>query len=803
MKNRAEKVEQIKKLTPETAIHSLLEELLHEMGLTDIYITHERGGKSEDGKDLICSYTNHVDGTKEWWAFVVKKGAIQGNSSVIQDIIAQTNECFDYVYENVIRGLRININKVKIVTNDHFSNEAERKIRTSVKLQKANVDFWDAEKIVGFIDEKYPQYWLKGSKNYKKYIESFSKLIEIDSFSKTLGVSDKKMKRLLDCSIEPKIMERVEQEDGSFQWKQKKTDSIIKLEDNTIIIGEPGSGKSTLFKKLSKEIIEQNSIRNDVEFYPIIISFNALKTAQYDLVNAIKLYFSAEWNESLLINGEEIIEQGNCVLFIDALDELPKVSDKEKALKAINEFHSEHPNIKIICSSRPSEYLFYNCTELGFKYHEISNLDAGQVQSFVNSYFADNVIKSKRLIKSLKDTGILNKLPQTPLTIALITIIFDEKEVEIPATITDLYRQFVDLLIGKYTTDNTFDIIEIGVKHRLLCYLAKYLHTQRKQSISEEELKKLIVDYSLERGQLLDAERIVEDVIINTGLLFKNEYGEIQFKHLSFQEYFTAYEIFHHNQGERILFVKSFNNPWWQNVAVFYAGMTKDAPELLNEILNESAPKCFNDFLSNTIGMGKLLQALYNTPISDRQQGVNRGLDNIEHAIDSIVQNNEDNNLDIWRGFSKFGLMQIIGSCFTMSYWSITLVEPLKRLFEQLIAHIDDKKEPHEQNVLEYKLFLMCSVLANEDFVTFNQFRQLVEKSKSEDLSLFAVLFTHFRNIKRFMPQEVADNEDLQWIEKKLIKKARSLGNIAPYVNIPINKQIESNKDIEDNNLSK
>lgn len=797
MKNRAEKIEQIKKLTPETAIHSLLEELLHEMGLSDIFITHERGGKSEDGKDLICSYTNPVDGTKEWWAFVVKKGAVQGNSSVIQDIIAQTNECFGYIYENVIRGVRININKVKIVTNDHFSNEAERKIRTATNLQKANVDFWDAEKIVGFIDEKYPQYWLKGSKTYKKYVESFGKLIETDSFSKSLGVSDKKMKRLLDCSIEPKILERVEQEDGSFQWKQKKTDSIIRLEDNTIIIGEPGSGKSTLFKKLSKEIIEQNSIRNDVEFYPIIISFNALKTAQYDLVNAINIYFSAEWNESFLIKGEEIIEQGNCVLFIDALDELPKVSDKEKALKAINEFHSKYPSIKIICSSRPSEYLFYNCTELGFKYHEITSLDASQVQSFINAYFADNAIKSKRLLKSLKDTGILNKLPQTPLTIALITIIFDEKEVEIPATITDLYKQFVDLLIGKYTTDNTFDIIEIGVKHRLLCYLAKHLHVQRKQSITDEEFKKLIVDYSSERGQLIDAERIVEDVIINTGLLFKNEYGEIQFKHLSFQEYFTAYEIFHHNQGERAQFVKNFNNPWWQNVAVFYAGMTKDAPGLLNEILNESAPKCFNDFLSNTIGMGKLLQALYNTPISNRQQGVNRGLDNIEHAIDLIVQNNENDNLDMWRGFSRYGLMQIIGSCFTLSYWSITLVEPLKRLFEQQVAHIDDERKPNEQDAFEYKLYLICSVLANEDFVTFNQFRQLVEKSKSEDLSLFAVLFTHYRNIKRYLPQELADNEDLQWIEKKLIKKARSLGDIAPYVNIPINKQIENKKDNE------
>lgn len=796
MKNREEKLQQIKSISPETAIHSLLEELLMEMGFADVYITHEKGGKSEDGKDLICSYTNSITGGKEWWAFVVKKGAVQSNSALMQEIIGQVNECFTLPYENAIRNLRININKVVVVTNDHFSNEAERKIRTASNMPKANVEFWDAETIVNYIDEKYPQYWLKGSKIYKKYVDAFSELIRTDSLSKSLGVSDSKIRRILDCAIEPKIYERVEQEDGTFQWKSKTTNSIIRLEDNTIIIGEPGSGKSTLFKTLSKEIIEQNALRNDSEFYPIIITFNALKNANYSIVNALNEYFQSDWNKELLINGEEIVTTGNCVIFIDALDELPKDSDKEEALRAINDFHSAYPQIKIICSSRPSEYLFYNCSSLGFKYHEISNLDRGQIRNFITSYFSDNIVKSKRLLKSLKDTGILDKLPQTPLTIALITVIFDEKEVEIPATITDLYRQFVDLLIGKYTTENTFDIIEVGAKHRLLCYLAKTLHEQRKQCISMGDFQKLIIDYSNERGQIIDAEKIAEDIISNTGLLFRNEKGAIQFKHLSFQEYFTAYEIFHHNQAERSLFVNRFNNLWWQNVAIFYAGMTKDAPDLLDEILRESKPKCFNDYISNTVGVGKILQALYNTPIIKRQEGILRGLDNINNAIEVVVNKKEEGEyIDVWRKFSRYGLMQIIGAWFSMSYWSITLVEPLKRQFNELIQHIDDERSAKEQNQYEYKLFLICSILASEDFITFNQFKQLVEKSKSKDLSLYAVLFTHYRRLQKILPQEYKVNEDLQWAGKKLMRRGQSLGDIAPHVNTPVEKMLPSKDD--------
>lgn len=162
-KSRDEKLKQLKELRKETDIHILLSELLPEMGLRDVIITHERGGKSEDGKDLICSYQNSADNTKEWWAFVVKKGAIKSNSTVIQDIKAQSEDCFDYEYVNAIKGLRIRINKVKIVTNEHFSNEAERKIREG-NFKNANIDFWDAEKLIDLLDEKYPQYWVKGSK---------------------------------------------------------------------------------------------------------------------------------------------------------------------------------------------------------------------------------------------------------------------------------------------------------------------------------------------------------------------------------------------------------------------------------------------------------------------------------------------------------------------------------------------------------------------------------------------------------------------------------------------------------------
>jgi len=785
-----DKIKAIREIAKEEDIHDLLYEILPELGFKDVYITHERGNKSENGKDLICSYEDKVEGKKDWLAFVVKKGVVAGKSIVIQDIIAQTKDCFEHEYKDIIKGLRIRINKVKIVTNRHFSSEAERKIGDNNNFDKANISFWDEEKLIKLIDKHYPQYWLKGSKSYKKYVENFNAKIKVESLSKTIGINDKKVEKILECAIEPKLLERVENEAGTFNWKPKSTNSIINLDHNSIIIGEPGAGKSTLFKTLSKEIIEQNSLRNDIEFYPIILTFQDLRNTAFNLEESVVEYFKKDWNIDLQIDGNKILHERNCVIFIDALDELPQKKQKELALKTINEFHSKFPEIKIICSSRPSDYLFYNCKDLGFRYLEINPVDRRQIEVFLNNYFADNIGKSKRLLKSLQDTGILEKLPKTPMTIALITILFDEKEIEIPATITDLYRQFVDLLLGRYAPESTIEIIEIGIKHRLLCHIAKGLHSKKKQSISKADLKIVLAEYSKERGQNFDIELILEDLIVNSGLLFSNEKEELQFKHLSFQEYFTAYEIFHHRQAEVDLFVKNFNNLWWQNVAIFYAGMSKDAPLLLEQILKESIPSNFGEYVTNTAGLGKLLQALYNTPIDNRMAGVKRGMENTENAIKFLLET-EDKTFDIWKKFSKYGLMQILGGLFSFSYWSITLLEPLKQQFQKLITEIDTERKPEEQFFFEFKLFLICSILASDQFISFNEFRQLVEKTKANDLTLFAIMDTHIHNLEKHLTDEVKEDEDYKKAEKKIKRKKIDFGNIADIINLPINKQLK------------
>ncbi|QNR23165.1 NACHT domain-containing protein [Croceimicrobium hydrocarbonivorans] len=787
MTNKEEKLAYLHSIKKETEIHTLLEELLPELGYSDVIITHEKGNEPEYGKDLVCSKMDDIEGKKDWIAFVVKKGKVSGSAGVVKEIDDQVAECFEYPYKSLHQTKTIPINKVKVVTNQHFSSGAKNKIFNGNAEKKANIDFWDDEKLVYFIDKYYPKYWLQGSKQYKKYVERIQERIKSDSLVKSLSIDDKKSEKFLNSIIEPKLSERITNEDGSIKWVGKKSNTIITIPDNSIIIGEPGSGKSTLFKSLSNEIITQNSLRNHTEFYPVILTFKEVASTGFDLEKALEYFFSKDWLEDLSIDVSQILKTNSCVIFIDALDELPQLDLKEKALDAIGEFKTNFPEIRVICSSRPSDYLFHNCETAGFRYLEINDLNREQVESFLYNYFGENVIKSKSLLKSLKDSEILEKLPKTPLTIALITILFDEKEVEIPATISDLYENFVNLLIGKVTAQDSFDLIESGAKHRILCHIAKSFHVSLKRSMPRGEVEKLISDYALERGQSLESSKMLNELLDQIGLLYLNDKEEIEFKHQSFQEYFTAFEIFHHRQADRSLFVDKFNDLWWQNVAIFFAGMSKDAPQLLNDILSHSSPQTLSETITNIGGIGKLLQALYNTPIEAREKGIETGLQNTYKAVNKI-EVEQDEHFDFWKNFSTYGLMQILGGWFMHNYWSVTLQKPLENWFDSNIQRLEANKD--DEN-LEYMLYLTSGILASDDFQSFERLEKLVSTSSLKNLNLLATYDTHLKRILKHLPKEFKRNEDLKSIQRKLKKKIRAIPSFAEIVNEPIKAKLK------------
>jgi hypothetical protein len=771
---RQDKIDKIQDIASESELHDLLMDLLPKMGYSDVTLTHERGNLPENGKDIVASKFDAEENKKEWYAFVVKKGDVRGTSQGVQEIKAQIADCFTYAWNSIVKGSNIKMSKVKVVVNGKYNGGAKEKILDDTAFSNPNISFWGGVELVDFIDKNYPRYWLRGSKTYKHYVEIFQAKNKEDSIIKAVGIKNEKIQKIIDNAIQPKLIELSINDEGEIRRKWFEPHSVAKLSECALIVGESGSGKSTFFKQLANDIIYENSLRNEYEYYPFILRFIDFKECNFDFVTLLERYLSSDDLKEAKLNVSEIIEKKNFVLFIDALDEIGSPELKEKALEAVQKFRENNPEIKIYCSSRPSDTLITSCQRLKFKYLEITNLTLQQTEQFLNRYFNEEQIKCKRLVKSLKDSHILDKLPNTPLTIALIAAIFDENELEIPATISDLYKHFVDLLLNRSFKESALDLLKIGIHRSVLSYLAETLHVSRRKQIPKTELIQLITLFANERGHKYDPSELIDDLVSDIGLLIENERNEIEFKHLSFQEYFTAYQFYNHNINGKNSFIENFNDIWWQNVAIFYAGMTKDSPELMHEILEKSKPQNFNEYVVNLSGIGFLMQALYNTPIPARIEGIKRNIENAVNATHFILHT-EKPEFDVIKGLfhTKYGVFKLLSYWFEFHHTSITLKAPLLEVYESLKCLL---KEPDNEGlqsaerkaVLEYSAYLIASTLTEINDNDLNYLEGLLDITNSKNYIVRGLIGSSYDKLSKGLTKDNKRRKEVKKFQKKI-----------------------------------
>lgn len=534
--------------------------------------------------------------------------------------------------------------------------------------------------------------------------------------------------------------------------------------------GRIGIGKSTFFKQLANDIIFENGLRNDYEYYPFILKFGDFKDCEFDVIQLITRFLSNDGIKELSIDLNEILEKRNFVLFIDALDEIGTSELKEKALEVIQQFRIAYPEVKIYCSSRPADSLLGSCQKLKFKYLEITNVSSQQAEQFIGRYFGEEQIKCKKLLKSLHDSHILDKLPRTPLTLALVTAIFDDSEMEIPATISDVYKSFTDLLLNKSIKDSTLDLLKVGIHRSVLSYLASYLHENKKKKLDRKTTVELLTAFAIERGHKYDVNELINDLTQNIGLLIEDGRGEIEFKHLSFQEYFTAYQFYNHNLHGKDHFIENFNDVWWQNVAIFYAGMTKDSPVLIKEILEKSEPKNFHEYLIIMAGIGYLMQALYNTPIPSRLEGVKRNIRNAIKAADFLLKTKEP-EYDVLKALfnTQYGVYKIISYWYEFHHTSVTLKEPLNNIFKEIIQILNEPDLTKEARfTTEYSGYLLASTLSDIDDYDLTHLRELLANTDPKNYFVIGLIESNFRDHLRRLSKDERKRKDIRKFKQRL-----------------------------------
>jgi predicted NACHT family NTPase len=382
---------------------------------------------------------------------------------------------------------------------------------------------------------------------------------------------------------------------------------------------------------------------------------------------------------------------------MDGFDEL-STEDENNKFFAILKTVENLQNNTIIITSRKVKLI--DTHFIPYSKWEVSDFTLKQITNFFQKWFKD---KNEQLVSDLKDHDLLDKLPNTPLVMTLIAVLFETDEnVEIPANLSELYKMFTELLIGRWNLDRRIDTFyKANDKETFLTDLAVFLHNNNSVSCAENELFHVFDMTAKKLGRKFDYKLLLDEIIKDTNLLIQNEKNEYEFRHLSFQEYFVGVHLTIKNDIDDI--VRVFPHPWWDQVLYFYCGTRKVNDDVLPKIYEKILTCSNREKILGIFEIGYLIQSSYKTDAKIRSELLLRSLMDYSLIIPGYIDELLDERKNIPEIIFYLSFMEAFKMHFSSNY--------LQEIYVSIYENIKDSTFDTFEKAMA--LFLLTAIIAS------------------------------------------------------------------------------------------
>jgi len=770
--NTAEKLDRLSNLSEAEFRANLLIPLLRKMQYADV---RERHGTAEYGKDITFSEETPLGNT--YYAIVAKVGDISGSASGKQNLAIvkeQVSQAFSIPYPDLDNKRKQAVNHVIVWTSGKISNSAETQVIDSLSSEYRNVSFKDGQATVELVDKYFPTYFTVGdifaSDYYTMAKDFYGRIEEL----RTLGTSSDRF-RLPVIFVPPVLVQYLPRR------KELRTDAqrfsvadILTRKGNFHIVGQMGAGKSTLLRRLLLATIEKNEISGSTSPMPILIPAKRLDPTRPDCIEAaladeVARLSTVSENRDLLTNALDT----SALVLVDGVDELRDEALILGGFECIAEFAKKYPETKIISSSRKTEVLENLESLSSFTMLELEELTPKQVNSFVQNWFGPDNPITNQLSRFLHDPLNLKGLPSTPLTLAIVAILYSNGVRELPANLTELFSKYTELALGRW--DEGRDIsqqFEWRVKQFLIRGIAWTLHQNHTSVISHANFDETISLTGNDRGLRIDASAFREEVVDRSELIVTNLDGDYEFKHRAFQDYFAALEISSH-AGAIDLIVENFLDPWWEQAIFFACGLHPESADFLNKIMSTVKPTA-QDTFRFAVNLGLATQASYLAPRAVKAASVLMVIDALRDAYSGMEKLLEDtpDKLELPSNIPlDLFLVPLIMSAARQALGSISLADVIAEITREHIAATMENFSEEKRDAVEWKSFLLAVASASADNV--KEFSDLIESPLINQM-MFRVFCSYLA--KELETHSWLTSDAISRIErlrKKLLKSVR------------------------------
>lgn len=253
----------------------------------------------------------------------------------------------------------------------------------------------------------------------------------------------------------------------SHSTKQTDRPTQLRLEEffrklyRTVLLGNPGGGKSTISTRLCFDVSKKYESRlvGGRQLTPILIVLREYGAEKKSRPLSILQFIESKANSSYQVSPppgavEFLLTTGRAIVIFDGLDELLDTSYRQEITSDVESFCSLYPTAPVLVTSREVGYEEAPLDKERFEIYHLTDFDSEQVQEYVDKWFAaDQDLTPNEQVRKcqgfMQESAVVSDLRANPLMLALMCSIY-RGEGYIPRNRPDVYEKCALMLFDRW-----------------------------------------------------------------------------------------------------------------------------------------------------------------------------------------------------------------------------------------------------------------------------------------------------------------------------------------------------------------
>jgi formylglycine-generating enzyme required for sulfatase activity/nucleoside phosphorylase len=402
--------------------------------------------------------------------------------------------------------------------------------------------------------------------------------------------------RARDVYDSAEIAQRAREKDSHLrQEKLALADAVTRARElgrrSLVLLGDPGSGKTTHLKQVLLKIIREGpkALGLAAGTIPVFLPLQTVRDRKTKLAGLIREQLQGPALDMPADFGDRLLRHGKLLLLLDGLDEVADATERAEVSRWIEAAHKDLRDAVVLVSCRYAGYS--GDVELGPAFLELHLRPLGdeQMQTFVRNWYRlvlreqmidaeQAAIKAKGLADDLLNelarpefeaAARVFEMTRNPLLLTAICLVHHDHG-RLPHARAKLYEETIAALLERWHHRPAGRVLRSEEALDVLRPVAAWMHGERgRRRASASDLQEPVRDALKALSTKLEPGEFLRKIRDESGLLTGWGVDEYGFMHLGLQEFLTAQQLRNVGLSNATVFGElagRFADSWWQEV---------------------------------------------------------------------------------------------------------------------------------------------------------------------------------------------------------------------------------------------